>query len=80
MATLNTNVHVTDDSGVSHVFGPADEVPTWAQELITNPKAWSEPPSASRLAEPVPEPAKKSAPRRAGTRRKAEGDGAGNSG
>lgn len=44
MATLSTNVHVTDADGVSHVFGPADEVPAWAEALITNPKAWTEPP------------------------------------
>jgi hypothetical protein len=76
MATLKTNVHVTDSAGVSHVFGPADEVPEWAQALITNSKAWLEPPSASRLTEPAPKPAaKKAAPaKRAPARRKAGGD------
>lgn len=67
MATLAANVHVTDDKGTAHVFGPADEVPTWAQERITNPKAWAEPPSVSRLTEPEPAksaPAKRAAPRR----------------
>ncbi|CAO0836165.1 hypothetical protein SMICM17S_07172 [Streptomyces microflavus] len=54
MAKLKTHVHVTDDNGAVHVFGPADEVPEWAQALITNPKAWLEPPSASRLTEPAP--------------------------
>ncbi len=74
MATLRTNVHVTDADGVSHVFGPADEVPEWAQSLITNPKAWLEPPTASRLTEPAPEPAAKKAPaKRATARRKAGG-------
>jgi hypothetical protein len=74
MATLKTNVHVTDSAGVSHVFGPADEVPEWAQALITNPKAWLEPP-VSRLTEPAPVPAaKKAAPaKRAPARRKAGG-------
>ncbi|WP_405620222.1 hypothetical protein [Streptomyces sp. NBC_00076] len=75
MATLATNVHVTDADGVSHVFGPADEVPTWAQALITNPKAWAEAPvTASRTQEPAPvakAPAKRAAPRR-----KAAGGGA----
>ena len=68
MATLATNVHVTDADGVSHVFGPADEVPEWAQALIDNPKAWAEAPSpAKRLTEPTPvakAPAKRAAPRR----------------
>lgn len=75
MATLKTNVHVTDENGRAHVFGPADEVPEWAQALITNPKAWLEPPIASRLTEPAPVPAAKKAPaKRAPARRKAAGD------
>lgn len=37
-------VHVTDESGVSHVFGPGDEVPAWAAEKVSNPKAWGEEP------------------------------------
>ena len=73
MATLTTNVHVTDDKGVTHVFGPADEVPTWAQALITNPKAWAEAPSVERLTEPA-QPAKPAA-KRAAPRRKAGGSG-----
>lgn len=70
MATLATLVHVTDADGVGHVFGPADDVPAWAVDLITNPKAWAEAPEApsvSRLTEtePVkPAPAKRAAPRR----------------
>jgi len=75
MATLNGYVHVTDDKGTAHVFGPADDVPAWAAELITNPKAWAVPPtSASRLAEPAPAPAKPAA-KRAAPRRKAGGSG-----
>jgi hypothetical protein len=73
MATLKTHVHVTDADGVAHVFSPADEVPEWAQALITNPKAWAEAPSASRLAEPVPTPPKKAPAKRAAPRRKAGG-------
>lgn len=68
MATLATHVHVTDADGVAHVFGPADEVPEWAQTLITNPKAWAEAP-VIRLAEP--EPTKKTPAKRAAPRRKA---------
>lgn len=67
MATLATNVHVTDAEGGAHVFGPADEVPEWAQALITNPKAWAEAPSVKRLTAPTPAPkapAKRAAPRR----------------
>lgn len=44
MARLATHVHVPDDAGVFHVFGPADEVPGWAAGLITNPAAWAEAP------------------------------------
>lgn len=67
MATLATNVHVTDADGVSHVFGPADEVPAWAAERITNPKAWAEPPAQNvSRSEPAPKatPVKRAAPRR----------------
>jgi hypothetical protein len=40
MARLAAYVHVQDDQGATHVFGPADDVPAWAAEKITNPKAW----------------------------------------
>jgi hypothetical protein len=76
MATLATPVHVTDAEGTTHVFGPADEVPEWAQALITNPKAWAvaPKPSVSRLTEPTP--AKRAAPaKRAPARRKAADGG-----
>ncbi|AKZ59150.1 hypothetical protein SAM23877_6105 [Streptomyces ambofaciens ATCC 23877] len=74
MAKLRTFVHVTDDEGRPHAFGPADEVPTWAQALITNPKAWAEAPVAqndSRVTAPSAKPAAK----RAAPRRKAGGSG-----
>jgi hypothetical protein len=77
MATLTTHVHVTDAEGTAHVFGPADEVPDWAQALITNPKAWTEPPRTdthvSRLTEPAP--VKKAPVKRAPARRKAADGG-----
>lgn len=75
MATLANTVHVTDEAGVNHVFGPADEVPTWAQALITNPKAWAEAPAlnVSRSSEPTPTP--KPPAKRATPRRKAAGGG-----
>lgn len=76
MATLKCFVHVKDEAGVPHAFGPADDVPEWAQALITNPKAWAEPPtSASRLTESAPAPAAKAATKRAAPRRKAAGGG-----
>lgn len=37
---LNTTVHVLDDEGATHVFGPGDDVPTWAAKKITNPHVW----------------------------------------
>lgn len=44
MASLNTWVHAHDPSGVSHVFGPGDDVPAWACEAITAPDVWAVPP------------------------------------
>ncbi|WP_425837318.1 hypothetical protein [Streptomyces fractus] len=71
MARLATFVHVTDDEGVNHAFGPADDVPAWAEALITNPKAWAEAPV------PAPAPAlKKATAKRAAPRRKAAPDDA----
>lgn len=76
MARLATYVHVKDDKGQDHAFGPADDVPEWAQALITNPKAWAEAPTDERLAVPAPAPApKKAAAKRAAPRRKAATSG-----
>jgi hypothetical protein len=44
MGTLRSYVHVFDDAGQAHVFGPGDDVPDWAAERITNPRAWETPP------------------------------------
>lgn len=46
MRRLAAHVHVNDEHGKVHVFGPGDQVPDWAAAKITNPKAW----------EPEPEP------------------------
>jgi len=43
---LRSHVHVNDDSGRTHVFGPGDQVPDWAAQKITNPKAWAQAPYA----------------------------------
>lgn len=40
MGRLAACVHVYDDEGVAHVFGPGDDVPDWAAKAITNPDAW----------------------------------------
>lgn len=40
MAALNTYVHVRDEHGVNHVFGPEDKVPGWAVSQITNTAVW----------------------------------------
>lgn len=37
---LATFVHVADEQGGMHVFGPKDTVPDWAVGRIANPKAW----------------------------------------
>lgn len=40
---LTAHVHVRDEDGTAHVFGPGNEVPTWAKARITNPAAWGYP-------------------------------------
>lgn len=42
---LGSYVHVTDDNGKTHVFGPSTEVPEWAARKITNTRAWAKPPT-----------------------------------
>lgn len=39
---LRTTVHVSLGEGRSEIFGPGDDVPAWAAEKITNPKAWDD--------------------------------------
>lgn len=39
---LRTHVHVHDADGRTHAFGPDEDVPGWAAERITNPKAWAD--------------------------------------
>lgn len=65
MAHLITHVHVQDEDGGSHVFGPGDEVPSWAQVQITNPKAWDAVPSAPEVKPATPRVTRKTAPKRA---------------
>jgi hypothetical protein len=48
MATLATNVHVTDERGTAHVFGPADDVPEWAQAAHHEPEGVGGGPRADR--------------------------------
>jgi len=40
MRQLISTVHVVDGDGTSHVFKPGDELPAWAFEKVTNPKAF----------------------------------------
>ncbi len=42
MRYLNTFVHVPDEDGISHAFGPGDVVPDWALDKIDNPNVWDE--------------------------------------
>lgn len=42
---LRGYVHVTDDDGHSHVYGPSTEVPEWAARKITNRRAWATQPT-----------------------------------
>jgi len=45
VSKLATFVHVLDENGQSHTFGPEDDIPKWAEKAITNPNAWEEPPA-----------------------------------
>ncbi|WP_280481627.1 hypothetical protein [Nocardia cyriacigeorgica] len=40
MRRLTRYVHVADDTGAVHGFGPGDHVPAWAAAKITNPHVW----------------------------------------
>lgn len=61
---LVRSVHVRDDMGVPHVFGPDDDVPSWAADKISNPAAWSDDAS---LPSASPDRARESGPRRTET-------------
>jgi hypothetical protein len=52
MKKLATFVHVHDDEGNSHVFGPNDTVPGWAVKKITNPGVWADDPEAEADGDP----------------------------
>ena len=40
---LASYVNVTNpETGAAATFGPDDDLPSWAEQAITNPKAWSE--------------------------------------
>lgn len=55
MAALATYVHVRDPDGHMHVFGPGDELPTWATSAIRAEKAYAgQPPASARTAGQAP--------------------------
>lgn len=49
---LKSVVHVHDELGVTHVFGPDSAPPKWAREAITNPNAWDSEPDTEALTVP----------------------------
>jgi hypothetical protein len=54
---LNGYVHVTSpEDGKTKIFGPDDDVPEWAAELITNPKVWETQEGVLSEEPPVPGP------------------------
>ncbi|MEU7972164.1 hypothetical protein AB0B48_08980 [Micromonospora sp. NPDC049089] len=53
---LNTFVHVADEHGAMHVFGPDRDPEPWAEKAITNPDVWEGAEQASTPAEPVADP------------------------
>jgi hypothetical protein len=63
---LRSHVHVHDDHGASHVFAPGDDVPEWAAERITNPKAWADDEPVTPTAEPEADDVDVSEPPRSG--------------
>lgn len=69
MPKLRSYVHVTDDAGYTHVFGPDSDVPVWAQAKIVNPDAWAEAPAAGPVDAPAEEPASPPAEPKRTTRR-----------
>lgn len=50
--TLKAVVHIQDEHGMTHVFGPETDVPKWARESITNPNAWDGEAEAEAAAAP----------------------------
>lgn len=51
MAKLNTYVHVHDEDGLSHAFGPDDTLPDWAVKRITNRDVWAQAPAEDASAD-----------------------------
>jgi hypothetical protein len=66
---LVTIVHVTDDAGRVHAFGPEDTLPAWARKAITNPKAFGGDEEDERQpdAKVLPAPAPEKAPEKSGS-------------
>ncbi len=59
---LNTFVHLGDEAGERHVFGPGDDLPGWAVDAIVNPDVWEDGPpdrgpAGGGVAETPPPPA-----------------------
>lgn len=50
---LTTFVHVHDDEGVSHAFGPDSTVPAWAAKKITNKAVWEGSEDAAATSTPA---------------------------
>lgn len=48
-------VHVEDDQGTPHTFGPDDSVPVWAAKKITNPSAWAHGDDTASTPDPDPD-------------------------
>lgn len=60
-AKLATTVHLTDDNGAAHVFGPESELPEWAVSKLAESwpadreDLWESPPRAKAAAKPEAE-------------------------
>ena len=59
MSKLKSFVHLLDETGVNHAFGPGDDVPDWAAKKIVNPDAWDSAPTfpVETVIEPAAAPA-----------------------
>lgn len=61
---LTSYVHVVDEDGQAHAFGPGDDVPSWAEKAITNPDVWEADDSAAQPETETVEPGNSSPPAR----------------
>ncbi len=73
MARLNTTVHVYDEDGTAHAFGPGDKLPKKYADQVTAPGIWQDDDDADNPSTVTGPPAQTEPPAPAGP----QTDGAG---